>query len=125
MARHDHATTSHLCSIWDHSGGGGLGESCLSSIIASLNDKSACSHMCSIDIFVDLQRAGLNLKGALFDPRFGGYEDVRSGTGQFISSLLFSYGLTFAVFFSYLAGPQSVSACLSTRPTRIRLLLLL
>ena len=56
-------TTAHIVLdlgslIW------GFGETCS---IASLHIQTMCSHMCSIDISVDFQKAGLNLKWGLFD----------------------------------------------------------
>ena len=41
----------------------GFGESCIRLFTASLHRQPGCSQACAIDIFVDLQPVGLNLKG--------------------------------------------------------------
>ena len=59
---------------------------------ASLHNQQMYPKMCSIDNFVNLQSVDLNLKGGLFDPRFGGYGRREwSGNGPFDSSPMGSY----------------------------------
>ena len=59
-----------LCSIFFHSFG--ALPKAVRLFIASLHNQPMYPKMCLIDIFVDLQLVGWNLKGILFDPRFGG-----------------------------------------------------
>ena len=80
-----------LCSICDHSFEALKKDVRL--FIASLHNQPIYPKMCYIDIFVNLQPVGWNLKGGLFDPRFGLNGDAGSGISPLDSPAMDCYSM--------------------------------